>query len=289
MDFIYAYKNQQASLELVYELKHYADSKLTHIGDMTPKQYTKITRDLSRLMALNSSDETLQDKKEEARLLFASGTKDIKAYKDYINSLYDLFKIYERTADGKTMKEAEQVTLKNIDIYKKTYVMSMFEPKYQGKALELLNKWISAKSKAVWVKDHFNPTVNEESSEEAKAIAEKYTQNVKNADEIFEKFKDLFMKHRLLASPDRYMNEYLLLCAKDAKHPDRKYDNNSDEGKQAIKDMRETFKTNLKSLRPFGKSRTAGRTCRKNKSFFLIKKCYFLLKMLILSKALNMS
>ena len=64
--------------------------------------------------------------------------------------------------------------------------MSMFEPKYQGKALELLNKWISAKSKSVWVKDHFNPTVNDESSEEAKAIAEKYTQNVKNADEIFE-------------------------------------------------------------------------------------------------------
>ena len=248
MDFIYAYKNQQASLELVYELKHYADSKLVHSGDMTPKQYSKITRDLSRLMALNSSDETLDNKKEEARLLFASGTKDNKAYKDYINSLYDLFRIYEKTADGKTMKEAEQVTLKNIDIYKKTYVMSMFEPKYQGKALELLNKWISAKSKAVWVKDHFNPTVNEESSEEAKAIAEKYTQNVENADEIFEKFKDLFMKHRLLASPDRYMNEYLLLCAKDAKHPDRKYDSNSDEGKQAIKDMRETFKTNLKSL-----------------------------------------
>ena len=248
MDYVYAYKNQQASLDLVYELKHYADSKLVNSGDMTPKQYSKITRDLSRLMALNSSDETLDNKKEEVKQLFASGTKDIQTYKDYINSLYDLFRIYEKTADGKTMKEAEQITLKNIDTYKKTYVMSMFEPKYQGKALELLNKWISAKSKAVWVKDHFNPTVNEESSDEAKAIAEKYSQNVENADEIFEKFKDLFMKHRLLASPDRYMNEYLLLCAKDAKHPDRKYNNDSNEGKQAIKDMRETFKTNLKSL-----------------------------------------
>ena len=47
MDYIYAYKNQQASLELVHELKHYADSKLTHSGDMTPKQYSKITSDLS--------------------------------------------------------------------------------------------------------------------------------------------------------------------------------------------------------------------------------------------------
>ncbi len=248
MDYIYAYKNQQASLDLIYGLKKYADSKLTRSGNMTPKQYSKITRDLSRLMAINSSDETLDGKKEEARLLFASGTKNIKIYKDYINSLYDLFRIYEKTADGKTMKEAEQVTLKNIDIYKKTYVMSMFEPKYQGKALELLNKWISAKSKAVWVKDHFNPTVNEESSDKAKSIAEKYTKNAANTEMYFAQFKDLFMKHRLLASPDRYMNEYLLLCAKDAKHPDRKYDNDSDKGKQAIKDMRETFKTNLKSL-----------------------------------------
>lgn len=248
MDYIYAYKNQQASLELVHELKHYADSKLTHSGDMTPKQYSKITSDLSRLMALNSSDETLEDKKEEVRLLFVSGTHDAEAYKNYINSLYDLFKIYEKTADGKTMKEAEQITLKNIDTYKKTYVMSMFEPKYQSKALELLNKWISAKSKAVWVKDHFIPTLNEESSDEAKAIAKKYTQNAADAEIYFAQFKDLFMKHRLLASPDRYMNEYLLLCAKDAKHPDRKYDNNSDEGKQAIKDMRDIFKTNIKSL-----------------------------------------
>ena len=62
----------------------------------------------------------------------------------------------------KRLKEAEEISRKNIDIYKKTYVMSMFDTKYQGKALEILNKWISAKSKAVWVKDHYNPTITEE-------------------------------------------------------------------------------------------------------------------------------
>lgn len=248
MDFIYAYKNQQASLDLINNLKKYSDSKLPKNGELTTKQYSKITQELSRLMALNSNDDTINDKKEEARLLFASGTHDAETYRNYINSVYDLFKIYEKTADGKTMKEAEIISRNNIDIYKKTYVMSMFEPKYQGKALELLNKWISAKSKAVWVKDHFNPTVGEESTEEAKAIADKYAQNVENAEEIFNQFKDLFMKHRLLATPDRYMNEYLLLCAKDAKHPDRKYKPESEDCQKAIKDMRETYKTNLKSL-----------------------------------------
>lgn len=248
MDYIYAYKNQQASLDIIYELKKYADTKLPQTGELAPIQYSKITQELSRLMALNSSDETINDKKEEARILFASGTKDAQAYRDYINSVYDLFKIYEKTADGKTMKEAEIISRNNIDTYKKTYVMSMFEPKYQGKALELLNKWISAKSKAVWVKDHFNPSVTEESSEEAKSIAEKYSQNVEDAEEIFDRFKDLFMKHRLLETPDKYMNEYLLLCAKDSKHPDRKYNNDSEEAKKAIKDMRDTYKSNLKSL-----------------------------------------
>jgi len=248
MDYIYAYKNQQASLELIYELKKYSDTKFPQTGDLSQRQYTKVIQELTRLLALNSNDSTIDGKKEEGRLLFASGTKDAQTYKKYIDSVYDLFKIYEKTADGKTMKEAELIAQTNIDTYKKTYVMSMFDPKYQRKALELLNKWISAKSKAIWVKDHFNPTINEDSSEEAKDIADKYIQRVENADEIFKQFRELFMKHRLLASPDHYMNEYLLLCAKDAKHPDRKYNSESEKGKEAIKDMRETYKTNLKSL-----------------------------------------
>ena len=248
MDYIYAYKNQQASLDLVGGLKKYSQTKFPQSGDLSPRQYAKVTQELTRLLALNSSDETISDKINEARELFASGTKDVETYRNYINSLYDLFKIYEKTADGKTMKEAELISRENIDTYKKTYVMSMFEPKYQGKALELLNKWISAKSKAVWVKDHYIPTITEDSSEKAREIAGKYAMNAADAEIYFAQFKDLFMKHRLLASPDRYMNEYLLLCAKDSKHPDRKYDKTNEEGKKAIENLRTTYQSNLKSL-----------------------------------------
>lgn len=248
MDYIYAYKNQQESLTLIEGLKKYSDSKFPESGELSTRQYSKITQDLSRLLALNSSDATMSDKKEEARKLFASGTRDAATFKNYIDSFYDLLSMYSKTADGKTMKEAEIIYRKNIDMYKKTYVMSMFEPKYQNKALELLNKWISAKSKTVWVKDHFNPTVMDESSDEAKSIAQKYNQNVENAEEIYNQFRDLFMKHRLLGSPDKYMNEYLLLCAKDAKHPDRKYNPDTKEGKDAIKNMQDIFRSNLKSL-----------------------------------------
>lgn len=248
MDYIYAYKNQQASLEIIYALKKYSDTKLQPDADLTPRQYAKITQELNRLLALNSSDNTINDKKEEARQLFASGTHSAKEYKDYINSLYDLFKIYEKTADGKTMKEAEEISRKNIDIYKKTYVMSMFDTKYQGRALEILNKWISAKSKAVWVKDHYVPTVTEDSSEKAKSIAQKYVQNVADAEKYFAQFQELFFKHRFLDSPEKYMNEFLLLSAKDAKHPDRIYNSETEEGKKAIKDLKDIFQTNMKSL-----------------------------------------
>ena len=248
MDYIYAYKNQQASLSIIYELKEYADKKFPKTGDLTSHQYYKVTQELNRLLALNSSDNTIDSEKEKARLLFASGTRCAEEYKNFINALYDIFKIYEKTADGKTMKEAEENSRKKKKKKKKTYVMSMFDTKYQGKALEILNKWISAKSKAVWVKDHYNPTITEESSEEAKAIAQKYEQNVEDAEEYFNQFRDLFFKHRLLETPDKYLKEYMLLCAKDAKHPDRKYSSDNTGNKKAVEDLRETYKTNLKSL-----------------------------------------
>ena len=248
MDYIYAYKNQQASLEIITDMKNYADSKFAKTGDMTPAQYKKIASYINRLMALNSNDETIDDTRAEAEQLLASGSRDVEQFRKYINSVYHLFKLYEKTADGKTMKEAQKITLDNIDEYKKTYVMAMFEPKYQNKALELLNKWISAKSKAVWVKDHFNSTLTDESSDVSKNIADTYSQNVENADEIFNQFRDLFYKHRLLETPDRYMKEYLMLCAKDAKHPDTKYSDNSEVSKKALNDLKDTYKTNLKSL-----------------------------------------
>ena len=248
MDYIYAYKKQQVSLEIVADMRNYANSKLPKTGDITPGQYKKITLDIQRLMSLNLNDETIQGARAGAMRLLASGTRDVEQFREYIDSVYNTFKLYEKTADGKTMKEAQQIALASIDEYKKTYVIAMFEPKYQRKALELLNKWISAKSKAVWVKDHFNSTLTDESSDMSKNIADNYSQNVENADEIFNQFRDLFYKHRLLETPDRYMKEYLMLCTKDAKHPDTKYTDGSEVSKNALNALKNAYKTNLKSL-----------------------------------------
>ena len=112
----------------------------------------------------------------------------------------------------------------------------------------MINKWISAKSKAVCVKDHFNSTLSDESSDVSRNIADTYSKNVENADEIFNQFRDLFYKHRLLETPDRYMKEYLMLCTKDAKHPDTKYTDGSEVSKNALKALKDTYKTNLISL-----------------------------------------
>lgn len=248
MDYIYAYKNQHESLELIKKLKQYADKKFSESGELTPKQLSVISDYIDKVMYLNVNDDTILDKKTEGEELLASGNRDVVRYKQYIDSLYNLFKMYEYTADGKTMKEAQQITKNNIDTYKKTFIVNSFDPKYQSKAFEILNRWISAKSKAVWIKDHFNPNITDESSQEAKNIADIYEQNVENADAIFNEFGDLYVKHHLLSTPNKYMNEYLLLCAKDAKYPNEKYSQDDQEWKDALEKLRDSFESNLKSL-----------------------------------------
>ena len=247
MDYIYAYKNQHESLQLAEELKKYTE-KLPKAGNITDNQFRKISNLIEKIMYLNASDDTILDKRLEGEELLASGNRDSETFRQYIDSLYSLFKIYEFTADGKTMKQAQQITKNNIDDYKKTFIINSFDPKYQNKAFEILNKWISAKSKAVWIKDHFNSNITDSSSDGAKNIAEKYTQNVEDADRIFDKFKDLYIKHHLLGTPEKYMDEFLLLHAKDAKFPNEKYLPDNKEWQEAMQKLRESFESNLKSL-----------------------------------------
>ena len=63
--------------------------------------------------------------------------------------------------------------------------MNVIDPKYQNKAYEILDKWISALSK-----------------------------NNPNADYYFADFEMFFEKHRIMKSPEKIFNEYLLLLAK---------------------------------------------------------------------------
>ncbi len=248
IDYILVYKKQDMALKIIGELKKYSDNILPQDGVITEKQYSKISRDLNRLMALKSKDEVFADKVDKWRAYSLSETHNAKELKDYINSLYNQLKMYEKTADGKTMKESEEIVRKNLNTYKKQYIINSFGPEYRSKAINLIDKWIAAKSKAIFVNDYFNSTLDSATSEKAQAISSKYQQNIENADEIFDQFRDLYVKHRLLAAPDKYMKEYLLLCAKDAKHPDNMYNSGTDEDKKALEVLREIYKDTLKAL-----------------------------------------
>lgn len=248
MSYVYAYKNQEKSLNKITELKKYTDT-LDKNKDLTQGQYEKIVSTLDNVLALNKNDETFKDQVEQAQEMFQSGTKSTAQYSQLINSLYDTFKMFETTADNKTMSEAADIALENIDVFKKTYVMNIFEPKYQSRAFELLNKWISARSKAMKAREEFNSTMSENSSELSQQISEKLNENLKLSDEYYNQFKELFYKHRLLETPEHLLKEYLLLCAKDARTPGvTTAGNNKEKAKEELNELRSSYKDNLSSL-----------------------------------------
>ena len=223
----YAYKTQEASLENITKLKKYADRHLSQTDTLSYSQYLRVRKELNTLFELNENDETYTKEFEKAKALLESDSRSSKEYTEVIDSLYKFIKIYEKTGDNQTMREAIGVTLLNIDTYKNTYIRNMFEPKYQGKAFELLNQWIAAKSKEL----------------------DNHAQDHSASDAIYEQFKDLFMKHRLLETPEKMLDEYLLLCAKDAKAPSTKLNHSNPElAQKDLEGMRETYKNHIKQL-----------------------------------------
>ena len=68
-------------------------------------------------------------------------------YKKLIEIMYNELKMYSTTADGKTMAESVKLQIETIKDKTREFVMNVIDPKYQNKAYEILDKWISALSK----------------------------------------------------------------------------------------------------------------------------------------------
>ncbi len=223
----YAYKTQEASLETITALKKYSDKHLSQREEISYSQYLKVKKELNELFELNKNDETYTKEIKKAQDLLESDSRSSKEYAEVIDSLYKFIKIYEKTGDDQTMREAIGVTLLNIDTYKNTYIRNMFEPKYQGKAFEILNRWITARSKEL----------------------DNHAEDNSTSDAIYAQFRDLFMKHRLLETPEKMLDEYLLLCAKDAKAPDTKLNSkNSELAQKDLEEMKSTYKNHVSQL-----------------------------------------
>ena len=222
-----AYDLQMRNAAVATKLKNYIH-KLPQDIELSDYQYKKVVKALKKLMKEKGDEFIYRDANKLVDDLIASGSRSVTDFVDVIDFIQDRFEAYSYTLDGKSMAESKQTCLENIEAVKSSYVRSLFEPKYQNKAFEILNKWISAKSKAV-----------------AKNSNEAFIE----ADAIYDRFKDLFMKHRLMLTPEKLLNEYLLLCAKDTTPKVLNMPNpDSKDAQEEYEGLRDTFKSSLESL-----------------------------------------
>lgn len=195
IEYITAYKAQIKSFEIMDDLQKRL-SKLDDNSTLSKWQYSIITRDLREFMKVNDGDETIDDILQAIKSLLDSKSKNTKDYKQLSQRMFDELIRYSHTADGRSLDSLVKSSLEFMNAEKKEFIRSLIDPKYQKKAFELLNKWISIKSKAM-----------------ALNLPDDSQMGV-NANNILQQFKELFDKHCIFNEPIKLLDEYILMLAK---------------------------------------------------------------------------
>lgn len=198
IECITAYKNQMKSLEIIYSLQKRL-SQLDNNSTLSELQYSIITREFEEFLKINNDDETIIDIVEDIKNLLNSKSTSVNDYKVISQKMYDELNSFSQTADGRTLESLIKSSLEYINSEKKEFIRTLIEPKYQQRAFELINKWISGKSKVM--------------AETLDCSNETYA----DTDVIFAQFNELYEKHCILKNPPKVLDEYLLMIAKDAK------------------------------------------------------------------------
>lgn len=228
MGSIAAYDLQQKNVDTINKLYNYMNKRIPANTELTDYQYNKVIKVLTTVLDDKDTDPIYAEAAAKVRDLKASGSRNSEVIREVVNFAQDRFDAYSVTLENKTMKEAKESCLESIEAVKSSYVRSLFEPKYQGKAFEILNKWISAKSKAV---------------------ARNSNEDFIKADAIYNQFKELFYKHRVLQTPEKLLQEYLLLCAKDTNPKTLNMPNpESKDAQEEYEALRSTYQSSLESL-----------------------------------------
>jgi len=230
IEAISAYKAQDKSFQILYEVRKRI-SKLNPDSNLTKQQYKFITDKLNEFSRINEGDETLNDIFTNIQNLLSSGSMSVAEYKNLTENIYKELSPYEKTIDGQPLNLAVKSCLESINDRKKSFVKNLVDPKYEQKAMELLNKWVSAKAKVT-----------------ASNSQDKTEEYIK-ADLFFAQFTQLLEKHRLLKNPQNVLNEYLLMNTKDAKPKDTHL--SGDKAVAAMKSFegdKESYEVNLKNL-----------------------------------------
>lgn len=182
----------------------------------TASERRYINSRISKIVTTYGEDESIADTiKAGQEILAQDDSTTYETYQKLISVMYDEMSLYITSLDGKSMMDTVKDEIESIEKCKTEFVMNVFAPKHQGKAYELLNKYIKARAK-----------------------------NKDNASEIFGEIEDFIRKYRLLKKPEQMLNEYMLLLAKPTKD-DKTRPYSSLETKQ-LEDVKKVYQTNLK-------------------------------------------
>ena len=193
MTYIYAYNAQIKSMNIIKNLQKHINKYKNSDDKLTIRQYNSLWNDLNDFLMINEEDETMQEIVQEITDKALSGTKSITEYKELINKMYEKLSAFETTADGETVENAKIRAIKNLKKAKQSFLQQLFEPKYQQKASVILNKWISAKAKA--------------------SMGDK--RKAQEASVYYEQFSNMYKKYSILKTPEKVLEEFLMLNAKD--------------------------------------------------------------------------
>lgn len=233
IESIITFKAQIKSFEIIKRFRKRIE-KLNDNQELTKRQYSLIAKDLETFTKINEDDETIENVlKAIDSTLNNHETNNVSDYKELANLMWKELSPYEKTAFGTSMEDAVKMSLETINDTKKHFIENVIEPRYQQKAYELLNKWVSARAKAL----------------QKGADNDEGIRKFNEADRLYSQFIDLYDRHRITKSPEKVLNEYLLMCAKDAR-PQNSYAS-GDKAVKAIKDfetLKQVYKSNLEGL-----------------------------------------
>lgn len=225
---INTYKKQIKSFEIMQKLSNNLN-KLPANHELTNKQMAYVSKKLNEFSNINKDDETILYILEKIQNTLAT-SKTAGDFKNLVDFMWHELKMYEKTADGRPLADAVESQLNFINENKKDFIRNAIDPKYHKQAFEILNKWITAKAKEDYAMDMEEDTIPQ-------------------SDIIFAQFKELYEKHRFTKTPEKILNEFLLLNAKDSRPIDANLS-----GEKAIntvkelQTMRTTYKINLAGL-----------------------------------------
>lgn len=144
--------------------------------------------------------------------------KPYKEIKPMISTLIQNITQYEKPQDDITLSDLIQDKVQNIKKEKFAFIMQVVDPKHQQKAFELLNKWISAKAK-----------------------------NLPDANMYYAEFEMFLDKYKIINSPDKMLNSYLLMLAKPTKD-NNPYQGMTEEQKKEMETIKGIYEENIASL-----------------------------------------